>query len=94
MTPDTPAASSRRDTPGDIPHSERDDLLLRELQALREQVTQLQEEVRELRRLPAPEQLQGAHKKASQDDSDSLHRPTGGAIKGFEDLLKRFEAKH
>ena len=92
VTPDTPAAPSRRDTPGDTSQSERDDLLLRELQALREQVTQLQEEVRELRRLPAPEQLQGALKKASQADAPA--RPPEKPIIGFGDLLKRFEAKH
>ena len=92
VTLDTPAASSRRDTPGDIPHSERDDLLLRELQALREQVTQLQEEVRELRRLPAPGQLQEDLERASPAEAEP-QRPSG-QITGFGDLLKRFEAKH
>jgi len=92
VTPDTPAAPSRRDTPGDTSQSERDDLLLRELQALREQVTQLQKEVRELRRLPAPGKLQEELEKAPQDDS--LPRPPGEPIRGFGDLLKRFEAKH
>lgn len=36
----------------------RNDLLLREIQALREQVTQLQDEVRELRQLPSPRKLE------------------------------------
>jgi len=89
VTPDTPAAPSRRDTPGDTSQSERDDLLLRELQALREQVTQLQEEVRELRRLPAPGKLQEKREQTSSDTS-----PPGEPVRGFGDLLRRFEAKH
>lgn len=92
VTPDTPPEPSRRDTPKDTTQSERDDLLLRELQALRQQVTQLQEEVRELRRLPAPGQLQEERERAPQTD-DVLHTP-GEPIRGFGDLLKRFEAKH
>lgn len=92
VTPDTPPVVSQRDTPGDTPPNERDDLLLRELQELREQVTQLQEEVRELRRLPAPGQLQEDLVQAPTVDTDP--RPQGEPIKGFGDLLKRFEAKH
>ena len=92
VTPDTPSKPSRRDTPGDTPQSERDDLLLRELQTLREQVTQLQEEVRKLQRLPAPGQLQENQEGTPQTNA-SLY-PPGEPIKGFGDLLKRFEAKH
>ncbi|WP_175540433.1 hypothetical protein [Halomonas sp. QHL1] len=61
----------------------RDDLLLREMQALREQVTQLQEEVRELRQLPAPGQLE-----------PNLDQPENRQIKGFDDILQRFEKRH
>ncbi len=92
VTPVTPPKGSQRYTPGDTPHNERDDLLLRELQALREQVTQLQEEVRELRRLPAPGQLQEDLERASPAEAEP-HRPSG-QITGFGDLLQRFEAKH
>lgn len=88
----TPPKVSQRYPPGDTPQSERDDLLLRELQALREQVTQLQEEVRELRRLPAPGQLQEDLEKAPQAYTPT--RPPGEPISGFGDLLRRFEAKH
>jgi len=88
----TPPKVSQRYPPGDTPKSERDDLLLRELQALREQVTQLQEEVRELRRLPAPGQLQEDLERASPAEAEP-QRPSG-QITGFGDLLKRFEAKH
>lgn len=49
-TPKTPLKSPRRYT-----QHERDTLLLSELHALRQQVASLQEEVSELRRLPAPE---------------------------------------
>lgn len=92
VTPDTPPDASQRYTPEDTPPSERDDLLLREIQALREQVTQLQEEVRELRRLPAPGQPQEDLVKAPQGDTPP--RQPGEPIRGFGDLLKRFEAKH
>lgn len=89
VTPDTPSEASRRYTPGNTLPNERDNLLLRELQALREQVTQLQEEVRELRRLPAPGQLQG-----DLDSASSAPQQTSEQITGFGDLLRRFEAKH
>lgn len=92
VTPDRPPEASQRYTPGDIPPNERDDLLLRELQSLREQVTQLQEEVRELRRLPAPGQLQEDLVQAP--TGDTTPRRQGEPIRGFGDLLKRFEAKH
>lgn len=92
VTPDTPPEVSQRYTPGDTPPSERDDLLLRELQALREQVAQLQEEVRELRRLPAPGQLQGEQENTPSAEPDP-QRPSS-QITGFGDLLRRFEAKH
>lgn len=92
VTPDTPPEASQRDTPGDTLPNERDDLLLRELQALREQVTQLQKEVRELRRLPAPGQLQEDLEKAP--SAAPAPRPQGTQITGFGDLLRRFEAKH
>lgn len=92
VTPDTPPEVSQRYTPGDTPPSERDDLLLRELQALREQVTALQEEVREMRRLPAPGQLQSDFENTPTPRAES-HR-TSGPITGFGDLLKRFEEKH
>lgn len=92
VTPDTPSEGPQRDTFGDNPPRQRDDLLLRELKALREQVSQLQEEVRELRRLPAPGQLQEDLERAP--EADAAPRPTGEPIRGFGDLLKRFEAKH
>lgn len=92
VTPDTPPEVSQRYTPGDTPPSQRDDLLLRELQALREQVTALQEEVREMRRLPAPGQLQSDFENTPTPRAES-HR-TSGPITGFGDLLKRFEEKH
>jgi|SRR5690554_3458390 len=92
VTPDTPPEPSQRYTPSDTLPNERDDLLLRELQALREQVSQLQEEVRELRRLPAPGQLQEDLEKAP--SADPAPRPQGTQITGFGDLLRRFEAKH
>ena len=91
VTPDTSTGPSQRDIPEDTIQSERDDLLLRELQALREQVHQLHEEVRDLRRLPAPEQFQEALEKTSQDHS--LARSPGGPIRDFADILRRFEAK-
>lgn len=83
-TPDTP------DTLSD--QSQRDALLLRELQALREQVAQLQEEVRELRRLPVLEPHQEARDNAPPAAPEP--QPPGEPITGFEDLLRRFEAKH
>lgn len=92
VTPDTPPEVSQRYIPGDTPPSQRDDLLLRELQALREQVAQLQEEVREMRCLPAPGQLQEDRENAP--PADTAPRPQGEPIRGFGDLLKRFEAKH
>lgn len=92
VTPDTPPEASQRYTPGDTPQSKRDDLLLRELQALREQVAQLQEEVLELRRLPAPGQLQSDLENTPTLSAES-HR-TSGPITEFGDLLKRFEEKH
>lgn len=88
VTPDTPSAASQRYTPGDTPTSGRDGLLLREIQALREQVTQLQEEVHELRRLPAPGQRQEDPERAPRT------RPPEEPIRGFGDLIKRFEARH
>ena len=84
VTPETP------ETPSD--QSQRDDLLLRELQALREQVTQLQEEVRALQRLPAPRQL--SEERDNAPPADMASRPPGEPIREFGDLLKRFEAKH
>lgn len=92
VTPDTPPDASQRDSLGDTPKSERDELLLRELQALREQVTQLQEEVRELRRLPAPGQLQ--EERTGIPSAEPEPHRSSGQITGFEDLLRRFEAKH
>lgn len=44
VTPDTSPKTSQRYTLGDTQQNMRDDLLLREIQALREQVTQLQDE--------------------------------------------------
>lgn len=97
VTPVTPPDVSQRYTPEDtLPRPSeraRDDLLLRELQALREQVTQLQEEVRELRRLPAPGQLH-ADLEETRAAEYTEHRSPGGQITGFGDLLQRFEAKH
>jgi len=56
---------------------------------LRKQVDQLQKkEVRELRRLPAPGQLQEDFDQAYQASPKS-HRPDS-PITGFSDLLKRF----
>ena len=78
---------SQRDTPGAPHKNERDDLLLRE------QVTQLQEAVRELQHLPAPGQLLEDLERAPQT-TDASHCPSGEPIRGFGDLLKRFEAKH
>lgn len=78
------------DTPSD--QSQRDDLLLRELQDLREQVTQLREEVRELRRLPASKQPQEDH--AGMPSAETEPPRTGSRVDGFGDLLRRFEAKH
>ena len=92
VTPDTPPEASQRYTPGDTHPDERDDLLLRELQALREQVTQLQEEVRELRRLPAPGQLQGERESATSAEPEP--QQPSEQITGFGDLLRRFEARH
>lgn len=83
VTPDTPPKSSQRYTPRDTHQSMRDDLLLREIQALREQVTHLQEEVRELRNLPAPGQL-----------ASELGQVEKPQIKGFGDILRRFEERH
>ncbi|MCH4565558.1 hypothetical protein MKP05_20885 [Halomonas sp. EGI 63088] len=92
VTPDTPPEPSPRYTSRDTSSSERDDLLLRELRALREQVVQLQEEVRELRRLPAPGQLQEDLERAL--PAETGPQRAGGQITGFGDLLRRFEAKH
>lgn len=78
------------ETPSD--QSERDALLLRELQALREQVAQLQEEVRELRRLPVLEPRQEARDNVPPAAPEP--QPLGEPITGFGDLLRRFEAKH
>lgn len=83
VTPDTSSKASQRYTLEDTKKSMRDDLLLREIQALREQVTQLQEEVRELRQLPAPRQLE-----------PDLEQPENRQIKGFDDILQRFEKRH
>ncbi|OJA03879.1 hypothetical protein QHL1GM_18775 [Halomonas sp. QHL1] len=83
VTPDTTSKASQRYTLEDTQKSMRDDLLLREMQALREQVTQLQEEVRELRQLPAPGQLE-----------PNLDQPENRQIKGFDDILQRFEKRH
>lgn len=83
VTPDTSPKPSQRYTHGDTQQSMRDDHLLREIQALREQVTQLQEEVRELRQLPAPSQLE-----------PDLEQPENRQIKGFNDILQRFEKRH
>lgn len=83
VTPDTSLKTSQRYTLGDTQQNMRDDLLLREIQALREQVTQLQEEVRELRHLPAPGKL----------ESD-LEQAEKRQIKGFGDILRRFEERH
>lgn len=76
-TAKTPLKTPRRYT-----QHERDTLLLNELQALREQVTALQQEVSELRRLPAPE---------SPSEPSSNSQDTNTSIAGFDDLLKRFE---
>lgn len=78
------------DTPSD--QSQRDDLLLRELQALREQVAQIQEEVRDLRRLPVLEPLPEARENAPPAAPKS--QQPSEQITGFDDLLRRFEAKH
>ncbi len=95
VTPDTPPEASQRYTPGDTPQGTRDDLLLREIQALREQVNRLQEEVRELRRLPAPGQLPEELERASPaEPAETGPQRAGGQITGFGDLLRRFEAKH
>lgn len=83
VTPDTSTKPSQRYTLGDTQQSIRDNLLLREIQALREQVAQLQEEVRELRHLPAPGQLES--------DLEQVEKPQ---IKGFDDILRRFEERH
>lgn len=76
----TPQKPSRRYT-----QHERDTLLLNELHALRDQVAALQQEVSELRRLPAPEPEPIASPPPSQD--------TKTPITGFDDLLKRFESR-
>jgi hypothetical protein len=76
----TPQKPSRRYT-----QYERDTLLLNELHALRDQVAALQQEVSELRRLPAPEPEPIASPPPSQD--------TKTPITGFDDLLKRFESR-
>lgn len=90
VTPDTPPEASQRDTPEDTSRRERDDLLLRELKALREQVTALQEEVRELRLLPAPGKLQeDLERRASPDTTPRK----SAAITSFGDLLNRFEER-
>lgn len=87
VTPDTPPEASRRYTP----ETGRDDRLLRELQALREQVAELQHEVRELRRLPAPGQLQEDLDGSPQEAQEAAR--TDSPITGFGDLLKRFEER-
>jgi len=79
-TPKTPHKPPRRYT-----QHERDTLLFNELQALREQVTALQQEVSELRRLPAPE-----HPREPSPKSQDANTP----LTGFDDLLKRFESRH
>ena len=79
-TAKTPLKQSRRYT-----QHERDTLLLNELQALREQVAALQQEVSELRRLPAPEEP---------PNNAPLPQDTKRSITGFDDLLKRFENRH
>ncbi len=79
-TPNTPQKLPRRYT-----QHERDTLLLNELQALRDQVTALQQEVSELRRLPAPELPPSEPQSTPQDASTP--------IKGFDDLLQRFESR-
>jgi hypothetical protein len=78
-TPKTPFKPPRRYT-----QHERDTLLLNELQALREQVTALQQEVSELRRLPAPE-----HPSEPSPNPQEANTP----LTGFDDLLKRFESR-
>lgn len=83
VTTDTSPKATQRYTSRDTQQSMHDDLLLREIQALREQVTQLQEEVRELRHLPAPGKL----------ESD-LEQAEKRQIEGFGDILKRFEERH
>jgi len=83
VTPDTTSKASQRYTLEDTQKSMRDDLLLREIQALREQVTQLQDEVRELRQLPSPRQLE-----------PDLEPAENRQIKGFDDILRRFEKRH
>ncbi|MDZ7786004.1 MAG: hypothetical protein U5L95_02675 [Candidatus Saccharibacteria bacterium] len=83
VTPDTTSKASQRYTLKDTQKSMRDDLLLREIQALREQVTQLQDEVRELRQLPSPRQLE-----------PDLEPSENRQIKGFDDILRRFEKRH
>lgn len=93
VTPDTPHQASQRYTPRDTHHNERDDLLLRELQALRKQVTQLQEEVSQLRRLPAPGHLQSDHAEDSPAEVETTE-PTAKQVTGFGDLLKRFQDRN
>ncbi|MDR5900383.1 hypothetical protein QC823_15565 [Halomonas vilamensis] len=83
VTPDTTSKASQRYTLEDTQKSMRNDLLLREIQALREQVTQLQDEVRELRQLPSPRQLE-----------PDLEPAENRQIKGFDDILRRFEKRH
>lgn len=78
-TPKTPLKPPRRYT-----QHERDTLLLNELQALRDQVAALQQEVSELRRLPAPE-----HPSEPSPNPQEANTP----LTGFDDLLKRFESR-
>lgn len=83
VTPDTPAQASQRYTPED----HRDDRLLDELRALRQEVQDLRQEVHELRRLPAPESPQ----KELQPDQQS--EKNSSPITSFDDLLERFEKR-
>lgn len=93
VTPNTPSGEAQRHTPGNTSPSERDDLLLRELRVLREQVAQLQEEVRKLQRLPPPRQRLQEDLERTSPTATGPQR-AGGQVDGFGDLLRRFEAKH
>lgn len=80
-TAKTPLKPPRRYT-----QHERDTLLLSELQALRDQVAALQQEVSELRRLPSPEP---PHSGPPLERKVKRDRP----ITEFGDLLRHFEER-
>jgi hypothetical protein len=82
VTPDTGTDTPLRGTPD----TGGDTALLKELRALREEVSRLREEIREIRLLPAP----GTTLDGTDQPNKSIEK---GPVEGFGDLLSRWEKR-